>query len=106
LTPHLQSQRLIFSKWTPPGGGSTTLYVDGLGSIVTEMSPTMIKFDNALGVKAIWTRNAPVVTSQPAAVQPVESAADKIRALKALKDDGILSEKEFEDKKAKLVASM
>jgi hypothetical protein len=102
-----QAQRLIFSKSTTPGG-ETTLYVDGIGSIVTEISPTLIKMDNAMGLKTLWVRNAPVVATQPAVMmQPAgQSPADKIRALKALMDDGIISDKEFEAKKEAILASM
>ena len=101
-----QAQRFIFSKWTPPDGGPTTLFVDGLGSIITEMSPSFLKFDSAFGIKILWTRDAPVappvVMMQPAA----ETAVDKIRALKMLKDDGIITDEDFDAKKAALLASM
>jgi hypothetical protein len=100
---------LIFSKLAIPGGG-TTLFIDGLGSIVTELSPNLIKFDNALGIKCLWTRDAPVATMQHAPVvimQPAaQSATDKIRALKALMDEGMISEKEYNAKKETLLASM
>jgi hypothetical protein len=104
---HPQAQRLIFSKLTTPGG-ATTLFVDGLGSIVNELSPNRVKFDNAMGIKCIWTRNgrvapvAPVVVMQPAA----QSGTDKIRALSELMKEGIISEKEFDAKKTALLASM
>jgi hypothetical protein len=100
---HPQAQRLIFSKVVTPGG--TTLFVDGLGSIVTELSPNCIKFDNAMGIKCLWTRDAPVapvVVMQPSA----QSVPDKIRALRDLMKDGIISEKEFDAKKDALLASM
>jgi hypothetical protein len=101
---HPQAQRLIFSKLTTPGG-ATTLFVDGLGSIVNELSPNLVKFDNAMGIKCIWTRDAPVtpvVVMQPAA----QSVTDKIRALSELMKEGIISEKEFDAKKTALLASM
>jgi hypothetical protein len=97
---------LIFLKHTLPDG-STTLFVDGVGSVATEISPARIKIDKATGVKMIWMRkNAPIVTMQPQQRESQPTAVDKIRALKALMDDGIISDKEFDAKKAELLAEM
>lgn len=47
-----------------------------------------------------------VVSSQPGLLPAAQSAGDKIRELKTLLEDGIISEKEFEEKKKKLLESM
>ena len=99
----MQSQRLIFLKQTSPDG-ERTMFVDGLGSIVTELAPTCIKMDSALGIKMMWTRNAP--TNAVVMMQPGQTSADKIRDLKALCDDGVITEKQFEAKMAVLLEAM
>jgi hypothetical protein len=101
--------RLIFLKLTSPSG-ETTIFSDGLGTVVTEMSPTRIKLDLFFGVKVMYVRgdvaDVPLIAVQPTTVTTTETLYDKVRALKSLMDDGVITKEDFEAKKGELLAAM
>ncbi|CAE8648696.1 unnamed protein product [Polarella glacialis] len=105
-----QTQTLVFNR-----GPDGILYCDAQGSIIQEMQEFQVIFDNALGYKLLWRRSDAYQASKQQssaasgaaslAAQGQSSKVEKLKELKELMDDGVLTQSEFQVAKTEVLNS-